>query len=69
MSLASAICYPLILAKTRMQWKSPTGKLLYRNMTEVFTKTIKRSGVQGLYVGLQARERFRCFYLSWIAEN
>merc|ERR1712093_812398 len=54
-AIASAVCYPLILAKTRLQWKSPTGKLLYRNMTEVFVKTVKRSGVEGLYAGLQAQ--------------
>lgn len=54
--LASAVCYPLILTKTRLQWKSPSGKLLYRNMTDVLVKTVKRSGVRGLYVGLQTRE-------------
>jgi len=53
--IASAACYPLILTKTRLQWKSPSGKLLYRNMTDVLVKTIKRSGIRGLYVGLQTR--------------
>lgn len=54
-AIASAACYPLILTKTRLQWKSPNGKLLYRNMTDVLARTIKRSGVRGLYVGLQTQ--------------
>ena len=55
-AIASTICYPMILAKTRLQWKSPTGKLMYRNMADVFRKTLTRSGIKGLYAGLEARE-------------
>ncbi|KAK9899097.1 mitochondrial carrier [Cystobasidium minutum MCA 4210] len=54
-SIASALCYPLILTKTRLQWKSPTGRLLYRNMADVIVKTVKRSGIRGLYAGLQTQ--------------
>lgn len=55
-AVASTICYPLILAKIRLQWKSPSGKRLYNSMMDVFAKTVKRSGPTGLYVGLQTRE-------------
>ena len=47
----------MILAKTRLQWKSPTGKLMYRSIPDVFRKTLNNSGLRGLYVGLEARER------------
>jgi hypothetical protein len=40
--------------------------MMYRSLGEVFSKTIKRSGVEGLYVGLQTRtSRRRLGYLAY----
>ncbi|GAA95121.1 uncharacterized protein L969DRAFT_89327 [Mixia osmundae IAM 14324] len=54
-SLANTAVYPMILAKTRLQWKSPSGKHVYRSITDVFAKTLKRQGPAGLYTGLSAQ--------------
>ncbi|SGY34076.1 BQ5605_C002g01586 [Microbotryum silenes-dioicae] len=52
---ASAITYPLILAKTRLQFKSPSGRRLYKSNFDVFSKTIKRYGLFGMYQGLEGQ--------------
>ncbi|GAA5832206.1 hypothetical protein JCM11251_004279 [Rhodosporidiobolus azoricus] len=54
-AIASAITYPLILAKTRLQFRSPTGRRLYRSQFDVFRKTLKQSGIAGLYSGLESQ--------------
>lgn len=54
-SVASAITYPLILAKTRLQFRSPTGRSVYRSTLHVFARTVKRQGVRGLYAGLEGQ--------------
>ncbi|KAK4332402.1 Peroxisomal adenine nucleotide transporter 1 [Rhodotorula toruloides] len=54
-AIASALTYPLILAKTRMQFKSPTGRALYRSQFDVFRKTIAKQGVAGLYQGVESQ--------------
>lgn len=52
---STAILFPLILSKTRLQWKSPSGKRVYRGLTDVIHKTIRRNGVSGLYQGLESQ--------------
>ncbi|GAA5887512.1 hypothetical protein JCM6882_001436 [Rhodosporidiobolus microsporus] len=54
-AIASAITYPLILAKTRLQFRSPTGRRLYRSQLDVFRKTLKQGGIAGLYSGLESQ--------------
>lgn len=54
-SVASAVTYPLILAKTRLQFRSPSGRSVYRSTLHVFIKTIRRQGVRGLYAGLEGQ--------------
>lgn len=46
-ALSTALLFPLILSKTRLQWKSPSGKRIYRSLADVLRKTIKRNGVAG----------------------
>ncbi|GAA5850063.1 hypothetical protein JCM8547_001000 [Rhodosporidiobolus lusitaniae] len=52
---ASAVTYPLILAKTRLQFRSPTGRALYSSMLDVFRKLYARHGMAGLYTGIAAQ--------------
>ncbi|GAA5908315.1 uncharacterized protein JCM6883_004344 [Sporobolomyces salmoneus] len=54
-SLASLITYPLILAKTRLQFKSPTGRALYASPFDVFRRAYKRHGFAGLYAGVEGQ--------------
>lgn len=55
-SISTIIVFPLILCKTRLQWRSPTGKKMYRNLLDVLRKTIKRGGgFKGLYQGLDSQ--------------
>ncbi|BGP52940.1 hypothetical protein JCM8202_004021 [Rhodotorula sphaerocarpa] len=54
-AFASALTYPLILAKTRLQFKSPTGRALYKSQFDVFRKTIARQGIAGLYQGVESK--------------
>ncbi|KAI5475360.1 hypothetical protein MNV49_001591 [Pseudohyphozyma bogoriensis] len=63
-SIAAAITYPLILSKTRLQYKSPSGRRLYYSNVDVFRKTIKKSGITGMYVGLEAQ-----LIKSWFSEG
>ncbi len=49
------IVFPLILSKTRLQWKSPSGKRVYRSFVDVVRKTMRRSGWTGLYQGLNSQ--------------
>ncbi|KAL8286261.1 hypothetical protein RQP46_004749 [Phenoliferia psychrophenolica] len=51
-SVASALTYPMILSKSRLMFKSPSGKRLYKSNVDVFRKTLKRYGLIGLYAGL-----------------
>lgn len=52
---STAILFPLMLSKTRLQWRSPTGRKMYRNLADVFSKTIRKAGVWGLYQGLESQ--------------
>lgn len=54
-SISTMIVFPLILCKTRLQWRSPTGRKMYRNLLDVLRKTIRRGGVKGLYQGLDSQ--------------
>ena len=45
----------MILSKTRLQWKSPSGKKIYKNLIDVLKKTVKRNGIKGLYQGLESQ--------------
>lgn len=54
-SISTVIVFPLILCKTRLQWRSPTGRRMYRNLLDVLRKTVKRGGLQGLYQGLDSQ--------------
>ncbi|GAA6047324.1 hypothetical protein JCM3770_001887 [Rhodotorula araucariae] len=54
-AIASAITYPLILAKTRLQFKSPTGRALYTSQLDVFRKTVAKQGLAGLYQGVESQ--------------
>ncbi|KPV78430.1 uncharacterized protein RHOBADRAFT_40977 [Rhodotorula graminis WP1] len=54
-AVASGVTYPLILAKTRLQFKSPTGRALYRSQVDVFRKTVRKQGLKGLYQGVESQ--------------
>ncbi|GAA5949084.1 hypothetical protein JCM21900_004853 [Sporobolomyces salmonicolor] len=54
-AIASAITYPLILAKTRLQFKSPTGRALYSSPIDVFRKAYAKQGISGLYSGVESQ--------------
>lgn len=54
-TVSTCIVFPLILCKTRLQWRSPSGRRMYRNLVDVLRKTIKRGGVKGLYQGLDSQ--------------
>lgn len=54
-SISTIIVFPLILCKTRLQWRSPTGRKVYRNLLDVLRKTVKRGGLKGLYQGLDSQ--------------
>ena len=54
-ALATLLVFPLILSKTRLQWKSPSGKRVYRNLVDVVRKTVRRGGWKGLYQGLNSQ--------------
>ena len=63
------ITYPLILAKTRQQWRSPSGKYPYKSMMDVITKTVQKEGPSGLYAGLQGRRFFDLIFLAHIGNG
>ncbi|PWY99963.1 hypothetical protein BCV70DRAFT_217012 [Testicularia cyperi] len=54
-SISTMIVFPLILCKTRLQWRSPSGRKMYRNLIDVVRKTLKRGGIKGLYQGLDSQ--------------
>ncbi|TKY88763.1 hypothetical protein EX895_002394 [Sporisorium graminicola] len=54
-SISTIIVFPLILCKTRLQWRSPTGRKMYRNLLDVLRKTVKKGGIAGLYQGLDSQ--------------
>ncbi|GAA5980014.1 hypothetical protein JCM10908_001499 [Rhodotorula pacifica] len=54
-AFATGLTYPLILAKTRLQFKAPTGRALYRNLFDVFRKSVSRNGIAGLYQGVESK--------------
>lgn len=52
---STAILFPLMLSKTRLQWRSPSGRKVYRNLADVVRKTMRRNGIKGLYQGLESQ--------------
>lgn len=44
---STAILFPLILSKTRLQWRSPSGRKMYKNLLDVLRKTIRKYGFAG----------------------
>ncbi|SNX81986.1 related to ANT1 - Peroxisomal transporter of adenine nucleotides (ATP, AMP) - member of the mitochondrial carrier family (MCF) [Melanopsichium pennsylvanicum] len=54
-SISTIVVFPLILCKTRLQWRSPTGRKMYKNLLDVLRKTIRRGGLAGLYQGLDSQ--------------
>ncbi|UZJ53181.1 hypothetical protein CBS101457_002501 [Exobasidium rhododendri] len=52
---STALLFPLILSKTRLQWRSPSGRKMYKSLLDVLRKTVKRNGVSGLYQGLESQ--------------
>lgn len=52
---STTILYPLIIAKTLLQYRDPSGRRMYRNLLDVFAKVTKRRGVSGLYQGLESQ--------------
>ncbi|GAA6022707.1 hypothetical protein JCM11491_003739 [Sporobolomyces phaffii] len=55
-SLASLATYPLILAKTRLQFKSPTsGRAVYASPVDVVRRAYAKRGVAGLYAGVEGQ--------------
>ena len=41
--------------QTRLQFKSPSGRRLYRSNVDVVRKTVARHGWTGLYAGLEGQ--------------
>ncbi|EPQ26759.1 uncharacterized protein PFL1_05738 [Pseudozyma flocculosa PF-1] len=54
-SVATMIVFPLILCKTRLQWRSPTGRRMYTSLIDVVRKTFKRGGLKAFYSGLDTQ--------------
>lgn len=52
---ASSLTYPLILAKTRLQYRAPSGRRLYSSTYDVLAHALRRRGVAGLYSGLSGQ--------------
>ncbi|PWN51022.1 mitochondrial carrier [Violaceomyces palustris] len=54
-SVSTTLVFPLILCKTRLQWRSPSGRRVYTSLVDVLGKTIRRGGFSGLYQGLDSQ--------------
>lgn len=52
---STTLLYPLIIAKTLLQYRDPSGKRMYRNLADVLLKVTKRKGLRGLYQGLESQ--------------
>jgi hypothetical protein len=44
---STAILFPLILSKTKLQWRSPSGRKMYKSLFDVLRKTVGKYGVKG----------------------
>lgn len=66
---STAILFPLILSKTRLQWRSPSGKRVYRSLADVLRKTVRRNGVQGRFPGPMRISFTASSYKSTIAST
>lgn len=53
-AVASTICFPAILAKTRLQSRGPSGKQ-YKSTQEVLVSLYQKYGLSGWFIGLQGR--------------
>ena len=51
-TIAMLCCYPIGLAKTRLQASGLPGKPIYSSISDVFARTIKTDGFRGLYRGI-----------------
>lgn len=54
-SRLSPLCSTLSSPQTRLQFKAPSGRRLYRSNIDVFRKTIKKRGIAGMYAGLEGQ--------------
>lgn len=54
-ALSTSLLYPLILAKTLLQYRDPRGRRVYKGLVDVVRGTIRRRGVKGLYKGLESQ--------------
>ena len=52
---STTLLFPLILAKTLLQYRSPSGRRVYNSLPEVFIKVVQKKGVIGLYQGLESQ--------------
>lgn len=52
---STSILYPLIIAKTLLQYRDPSGRRMYRNLADVIIKVTRKRGVVGLYKGLDSQ--------------
>ena len=50
-SLASVVCAPLDLVRTRLTTELP-GQEHYKGITDAFAKIVKEEGIRGLYAGI-----------------
>ncbi|CAO1625949.1 unnamed protein product [Sympodiomycopsis kandeliae] len=52
---STTILYPLIIAKTLLQYRDPYGRKIYRNLIDVIVKISRKKGIKGLYKGLESQ--------------
>ncbi|CAO1629025.1 unnamed protein product [Parajaminaea phylloscopi] len=52
---STTLLYPLIIAKTLLQYRDANGKRVYQSLADVLLKVAQRKGVQGLYQGLESQ--------------
>lgn len=52
---STTMLYPLIIAKTLLQYRDSSGKRMYRNLVDVVVKVARRMGIKGLYQGLESQ--------------
>lgn len=44
---STIILFPLILSKTKLQWRSPSGRKMYKSLLDVLRKTTRKNGYSG----------------------
>lgn len=53
--ILTSVPLPPLFPQTRLQFKAPTGRALYRNLFDVFRKSVARNGLAGLYQGVESK--------------